>query len=67
LLDVMCHGSMRAALIYQHATSERDREIAATLDLRIGLVAGEKWPVSGPTVGVEQPAKSGLENETLDD
>lgn len=25
----MCHASMRAALIYQHATSERDREIEA--------------------------------------
>ena len=28
----MGHGSMRAALIYQHATSERDREIAEHLD-----------------------------------
>ena len=63
----MGHGSMRAALIYQHATNERDREIAAALDLRIGREAGEKWPVSGPTVGVEQPAENGLENETLDD
>jgi hypothetical protein len=27
---------MRAALIYQHATSERDREIAAAIDARIG-------------------------------
>jgi hypothetical protein len=43
----MGHGSMRAALIYQHATSKRDREIAASLDLRIGREAGEKWPVSG--------------------
>jgi hypothetical protein len=30
----MGHGSMRAALIYQHATSERDREIAAALSRR---------------------------------
>ena len=67
LMHRMGHGSMRAALIYQHATSERDREIAAALDLRIGRAAGEKWPVSGPTVGIEQPAKSGLENETRDD
>jgi len=27
---------MRAALIYQHATSKRDREIAAAIDDRIG-------------------------------
>jgi hypothetical protein len=27
---------MRAALIYQHVTSERDREIAAAIDVRIG-------------------------------
>lgn len=28
----MGHGSMRAALIYQHATSERDRAIARRLN-----------------------------------
>ena len=67
LMHRMGHGSMRAALIYQHATSERDREIAAALDLRIGRATGEKWPVSGPTVGIEQRAKSGLENEILHD
>jgi hypothetical protein len=47
LLHPMGHRSMRAALIYQHATSEQDREIAAALDLRIGREAGDKWPVSG--------------------
>lgn len=31
LMHRMGHGSMRAALIYQHATSERDQEIAARL------------------------------------
>ena len=31
----MGHASMRAALIYQHATSERDREIAEGMDKRI--------------------------------
>ncbi|WP_230393637.1 hypothetical protein [Plantactinospora alkalitolerans] len=31
----MGHASMRAALIYQHANSERDREIAAGMDRRI--------------------------------
>lgn len=34
LMHRMGHGSMRAALIYQHATSERDREIAAELSRR---------------------------------
>ncbi|MFC3992846.1 tyrosine-type recombinase/integrase [Actinoplanes siamensis] len=35
------HASMRAALIYQHATSERDREIASAMDRRIAK-SGEK-------------------------
>lgn len=55
LMHRMGHGSMRAALIYQHATSDRDREIAAALDLRIGREAGEKWPVGGPAVANGQP------------
>jgi hypothetical protein len=39
---------MRAALIYQHATSQRDREIA---DARQKLIEREPtalWPVRGP-------------------
>jgi integrase len=35
LMHRMGHSSMRAALIYQHATSERDREIAARIDKRL--------------------------------
>jgi hypothetical protein len=35
LMHRMGHASMRAALIYQHATSERDQEIAASLSRRI--------------------------------
>jgi integrase len=35
LMQRMGHSSMRAALIYQHATSEPDREIAAGIDKRI--------------------------------
>ena len=31
LMYRMGHGSMRAALIYQHATNQRDREIADSL------------------------------------
>jgi integrase len=41
LMHRMGHASMRAALIYQHATSERDREIASAMDRRIAK-AGEK-------------------------
>ena len=31
LMHRMGHGSMRAALVYQHATTERDRQIAEAL------------------------------------
>jgi integrase len=34
LMHRMGHGSMRAALIYQHATSERDHEIAKVISRR---------------------------------
>jgi integrase len=34
LMHRMGHGSVRASLIYQHATSERDREIAGELSRR---------------------------------
>jgi hypothetical protein len=40
----MGHASMRAALIYQHATSERDREIAAAMDQRITKGQGKAKP-----------------------
>jgi len=33
---------MRAALIYQHATNDRDREIAAALDARIRKAEGSR-------------------------
>jgi integrase len=39
LMARMGHDSARAALIYQHATSEADQEIAAALS---GLVDGER-------------------------
>lgn len=35
LMHRMGHSSIRAALIYQHATSERDRAIAAGIDQRL--------------------------------
>jgi hypothetical protein len=56
LMHRMGHGSMRAALIYQHAASDRDREIAAALGLRIQREAGEKWPVGGPEAAAEKVA-----------
>ncbi|SCG74776.1 hypothetical protein GA0070213_114173 [Micromonospora humi] len=36
-MHLMGHGRTRAAVIHQHATSERDREIAAAMDR---LIAG---------------------------
>jgi hypothetical protein len=44
----MGHGSMRAALIYQHATHERDREIADALQVRIERELKEIGPMEGP-------------------
>ena len=41
LMARMGHGSPRAALIYQHATSEADRELAAGLNR---LIARERVP-----------------------
>ena len=40
LMHRMGHASMRAALIYQHATAERDARIAATLNQVLGGGAG---------------------------
>src|SRR5205814_10150301 len=42
LMHRMGHATMRAALIYQHATSERDREIADGIDQRIAKAQGKK-------------------------
>ena len=41
MMHRMGHGSTRAALIYQHATSDRDLEIAAELSRR-ALAARQK-------------------------
>ena len=45
LMHRMGHGTMRAALIYQHATSERDRQIARQLS---AMVEGNRQPVKKP-------------------
>jgi integrase len=42
LMRRMGHSTVRAALVYQHATSERDREIARSMDRRIARDAGGK-------------------------
>jgi integrase len=44
LMHRMGHGSMRAALIYQHATTDRDRQIADALGV---LVARSRAPSEG--------------------
>jgi hypothetical protein len=36
------HASPRAALIYQHATEQRDREVAAYLDDAISEATGDR-------------------------
>jgi integrase len=48
LMHRMGHSSMRAALIYQHATSERDREIAEGMDKRIAKQQGKKTATTKP-------------------
>jgi hypothetical protein len=40
LMERLGHSSSRAALIYQHATSERDRAIADALDVLAAEVRG---------------------------
>ena len=40
----MGHGSMRAALIYQHATTDRDRAIAAALGVMVSARRSEPNP-----------------------
>jgi integrase len=44
LMHRMGHGTMRVALIYQHATGERDREIADALQFRIERELKEMGP-----------------------
>lgn len=41
------HGSTRAAMIYQHATSDRDRKIAEALNLVIEAARAEGEKVAG--------------------
>lgn len=57
LMHRMGHASMRAALIYQHATSERDREIAAGMEERI---ARRKKAARGKDVDPDDGASGAL-------
>ncbi|MDI5938247.1 tyrosine-type recombinase/integrase, partial [Micromonospora sp. DH15] len=63
LMHRMGHASMRAALVYQHANSERDREIAAGMDRRIAKQAkratapGKGKSTKGKAKGSDKPAK----------
>ena len=50
LMHRMGHGTMRAALIYQHAT---DREIADALQFRIERELKEMGPIEGPRLAVD--------------
>jgi integrase len=63
LMHRMGHASMRAALIYQHATSERDREIAEAMDKRIAKRQGKKTAPGRkgrkPDDGQASPARAG--------
>lgn len=60
LMHRMGHGSMRAALIYQHATSERDREIADAMEERIARESNpttrSRTPTSAGTAEGKAPA-----------
>jgi hypothetical protein len=55
LMHRMGHGSMRAALIYQHATDERNREIADALQFRIERELKEMGPIEGPRLVADVP------------
>jgi hypothetical protein len=59
LMHRMGHSSMRAALIYQHATNDRDREIALGIDARLAMRQdlAREWPAeSGPASAANEEA-----------
>jgi integrase len=62
LMHRMGHSSMRAALIYQHATSERDREIAAEMDRR--MTGGTSGKTRGRRGKRKQTEEAGGNDET---
>lgn len=62
LMARMGHSSVRAALIYQHATSERDRAIAAALS---GTIAAHLAEVTPATSGTNLAASSITGHDTV--
>ena len=52
----MGHASMRAALIYQHATSDRDAAIAQALS-KLALVEPEARPQERPPLRAQGRAR----------
>ncbi len=55
----MVHSSVRAALIYQHAASQRDHEIAAAMDQRIAREVAGLGPIKA-----QPPPSEGRQPET---
>ncbi|GAA1231678.1 hypothetical protein GCM10009608_79240 [Pseudonocardia alaniniphila] len=55
LMHRMGHGSMRAALIYQHASTERDRRIAQEM---AAMVERERLPTAGEDEAPEDGAEA---------
>jgi integrase len=53
LMHRMGHGTMRAVLIDQHATGERDREIADALQFRIERELKEMGRKEGPGLAID--------------
>jgi hypothetical protein len=51
----MGHSTTRAALIYQHVTSDRDRTIADRMCEAVGKALGAQEPPAEPGMGVAQP------------
>ena len=50
LMARLGHSSPRAALIYQHATAERDEAVAAALEILAGSSRPERGLVEGAVV-----------------
>jgi integrase len=59
LMTRMGHSTMRAALIYQHATSERDREIAEGMNRRIARPTAKDAQRAARPETVDAPAADG--------
>jgi len=61
LMHRMGHSTVRAALIYQHATSGRDREIADAMDRRIDASVRADGPLVARVEGASVISSAGTE------